>query len=279
MMKNNAGYDVKQLFIGTEGTLGVVTQAVLRLFPQPASQNSALVAMRDFASVSEFLLQLQQQLADSLSAFEIMWGDYYHAVTREGGHRAPLPRDYPFYVVFEAEGSNPESDATRFEAVLEQALTDELIVDAVIPKSKAENRDMWNIREEFDAILEPEPVYLYDVSLPIREMERYVSKVRANVKKRWSDGQCYTIGHVADGNLHFFVAPNEAGNFHEPSDECVYEPLADVGGSVSAEHGIGTEKLRWLPHSRTPAEINLMRVLKKNLDPKNLLNPGRVVQI
>ncbi|MDH3337712.1 MAG: FAD-binding oxidoreductase [Gammaproteobacteria bacterium] len=279
MMKNNAGYDVKQLFIGTEGTLGVVTQAVLRLFPQPASQNSALVAMRDFASVSEFMLRLQQQLADSLSAFEIMWGDYYHAVTRDGGHRAPLPRDYPFYVVFEAEGSNPESDTTRFEEVLQNALNDELIVDAVIPKSKAENRDIWNIREEFDAILEPEPVYLYDVSLPIREMESYVSKVRANVKKRWPDGQCYTIGHVADGNLHFFVVSNAAGNFHEPSDECVYKPLADVGGSVSAEHGIGTEKLRWLPHSRTLAEIELMRVLKKNLDPKNLLNPGRVVPI
>ena len=279
MMKNNAGYDVKQLFIGTEGTLGVVTQAVLRLFPQPASQNSALVAMRDFASVSEFLLRLQQQLADSLSAFEIMWGDYYHAVTQEGGHRAPLPRDYPFYVVLEAEGTDPDSDAARFESVLEQALADELIVDAVIPKSKAENRDIWNIREEFDAVLEPAPVYLYDVSLPIRDMESYVAKVKANVSKRWAGGRCYTIGHVADGNLHFFVAPNEPGEFHEASDECVYEPLAAIGGSVSAEHGIGTEKTRWLGHSRSAAEIELMRTLKKNLDPKNLLNPGRVVQV
>lgn len=277
MMKNNAGYDVKQLFIGTEGTLGIVTRAVLRLFPQPASRHSALAAMHEFHDVTNFLRRLQQQLADSLSAFEIMWGDYYAAVTDAGGHRAPLSRDYPFYVVFEAEGSDPGSDARRFEDVLEQALAERLIVDAVIPKSEAESREIWTIREDFDAILEPEPVYLYDVSLPIREMEDYVAKVNANVKARWLKGECYTIGHVADGNLHFFVAPNRKGDFHDECDECVYEPLATVCGSVSAEHGIGTQKLRWLPHSRGESEIKLMRVLKKTIDPKNILNPGRVV--
>jgi FAD/FMN-containing dehydrogenase len=278
MMKNNAGYDIKQLFIGTEGTLGVVTKAVLRLFPQPASRHSALVAMRDFESVSNFLLLLQRQLADSLSAFEIMWGDYYAAVTGDGRHRAPLSRDYPFYVVFEAEGSDPDSDTERFEAVLEKAFADGLLVDAVIPKSEAESRGIWNIREEFDAVLEPQPVYLYDVSLPIRDMASYVEKVKANVSKRWPNGQCYTIGHVADGNLHFFVAPNEEGRFHDESDECVYEPLATVGGSVSAEHGIGTEKLKWLRHSRGETEIDLMRVLKQSIDPNNILNPGRVLR-
>jgi len=277
MMKNNAGYDVKQLFIGTEGTLGIVTRVVLRLFPQPASQQSALVAMESFDSVATFLSRLQRQLADSLSAFEIMWGDYYAAVTVDGGHRAPLSRDYPFYVVFESEGTDPEADVKRFETVLELALGDGLIIDAVIPKSDAESRDIWNIREEFDAILEPEPVYLYDISLPIRDMADYVARVRANVTKRWPTGQCYAIGHVADGNLHFFIAPNETGDLHRESDECVYEPLVDVGGSVSAEHGIGTEKIKWLPHSRSKAEIELMHSLKQTLDPKNLLNRGRVI--
>jgi FAD/FMN-containing dehydrogenase len=234
--------------------------------------------LNDFESVSRFLVALQKQLADSLSAFEIMWGDYYAAVTDDGGHRAPLSRDYPFYVVFEAEGSDPESDARRFELVLEKALADELIVDAVIPKSETENREVWNIREEFDPILKPEPVYLYDVSLPIRDMASYVEKVKANVRARWPNGQCYTIGHVADGNLHFFVAPCEEGDFHDDSDECVYEPLATVGGSVSAEHGIGTEKMKWLPHSRGETEINLMRLLKQSMDPNNILNPGRVLQ-
>ncbi len=279
MMKNNAGYDLKQLFIGTEGTLGVVTRVVLRLFPRPASRQSALVAMSDFDSVSGFLLKLQRELADSLSAFEIMWGDYYEAVTDENGHRAPLSRNYGFYVIFESEGSHPEADASRFEEVLEQALADGLIVDAVIPKSESESRAIWEIRENFEGILVPEPVYLYDISLPIRDMAAYVASVKANVAKRWSGGQCYAIGHVADGNLHLFVRPLEQGDFHRASDECVYEPLAEVGGSVSAEHGIGTEKLSWLPHSRSAAEIDLMRSLKLSFDSNNILNPGRVITL
>lgn len=279
MMKNNAGYDVKQLFVGTEGTLGVVTRAVLRVFPQPASRLCALVALNEFDGVASFLLRLQQQLAGSLSAFEIMWGDYYKAVTADGGHRAPLSRDYPFYVVFETEGADPDADEKRFNDVLERALNDELIVDAVLPKSAAETRAVWNIREEFDAILKPEPVYLYDVSLPIRDMAGYVACVKANVTRRWPQGQCYTIGHVADGNLHFFVAPHERGEFHQDSDECVYGPLAKVGGSVSAEHGIGKEKLQWLRHSRSKEEIELMRTLKHSLDPRNILNPGRVLTL
>jgi len=151
-----------------------------------------------------------------------------------------------------------------------------MIIDAVVPKSENEVRAIWNIREDFEGILVPEPVYLYDVSLPIREMADYVANVRANVKSRWPRGECYSIGHVADGNLHFFVQTNEQEDLHEASDECVYEPLAKIGGSVSAEHGIGTEKIKWLPHSRSAAEIDLMRNLKKSMDPKNLLNPGRV---
>ena len=277
MLKNNAGYDVKQLFIGTEGTLGVVTKAVLRLFPQPASRQDSLVAMTSFANVSNFLRYLQQQLGGNLSAFELMWGDYFEAVTGEGGHRAPLPRDYPLYVVLQAEGSDPGADDERFEVVLSKALEYQLIVDAVIPKSAAEADAIWDIRENFEAVLEPAPVYLYDVSLPIRDMDEYVSRVKANVTKRWKHGRCYTIGHVADGNLHFFVKPFEQGDFHRASDECVYEPLGRIGGSVSAEHGIGIDKLEWLPHSRSAEEIALMRTLKKSLDPKNLLNPGRVL--
>ena len=277
MLKNNAGYDVKQLFIGTEGTLGVVTRVVLRLFPQPASRQSALVAMQDFDQVAEFLTHLRQKLAGDLAAFEIMWGDYFAAVTGDNGHRAPMQRDYPFYVVVQSEGSEPALDAQRFESVLVNALETGLIIDAVLPKSEAEAQAIWAIREDFEGVLVPEPVYLYDVSLPIRKMAEYVAQVKDNVRRHWPRGECYTIGHVADGNLHFFVQPNVPGDNHLASDECVYEPLKAIGGSVSAEHGIGTEKLRWLPHSRSAAEIEMMRVLKRTLDPNNLLNPGRVI--
>lgn len=277
MLKNNAGYDIKQLFIGTEGTLGIVTRVVLRLFHEPAGRQDALVAMKDFRSVIDFLAHVQRGLGGALSAFEIMWGSYFAAVTKPGGHRAPLPRGYPFYVVLQAEGGDPESDECRFQAVLGEALDRELIVDAALPKSAAEVSSIWEIRESFESILQPGPVYLYDVSLAIRDMPAYVDDVMRNVHARWPDGDLFTIGHVADGNLHFFVRPNETGDSHKVSDECVYGPLSKYGGSVSAEHGIGLEKKRWLSHSRAPAEIELMRSMKKTLDPKNLLNPGRVL--
>ncbi len=277
MLKNNAGYDIKQLFIGSEGTLGVVTRVVLRLFPRPAARHTALVAATDFDAVAGFLSVLQQRLPGSLSAYEVMWGDYYRGVTGEGGHRPPLDRDYPYYAVLQTEGSEPVADAERLEIVLGEALEHDRIVDAVIPKSEAESAAIWDIRENFEQILEPQPVYLYDVSLPIRAMPDYVAAVQQNLTRRWPEGRLYVFGHMADGNLHLFVKPFESGDHRAASDELVYQPLAGVGGSVSAEHGIGVEKLRWLPHSRTPAEIALMRTLKRSLDPTNLLNPGRVL--
>jgi FAD/FMN-containing dehydrogenase len=277
MLKNNAGYDIKQLFIGTEGTLGVVTKAVLRLYAQPAERLNALLAMDDFAGVTGLLARLQKEVGGALSAYEIMWGNYFAGVTGEGGHRAPMARDYAYYVVCQVESRQPGTDAARFEAILGRALDDGLIVDAVIPKSESETRAIWQIREVFEALLKPDPVYIYDVSLPIRDMPGYVDAVQNNLRRHWRNGECYSLGHVADGNLHFMVHPRELGASHDECDRCVYEPLAAVGGSVSAEHGIGTEKVGWLSHSRSAAEIDLMRSLKRSLDSKNLLNPGRVL--
>ena len=277
MLKNNAGYDTKQLFIGSEGSLGIVTRAVLRLFPQPASRQNAFVAFDSFDNVVRLLSFLQKELAGTLSAFEVMWNDYYHEVTGEGWHRPPLARDYPFYVVFQAEGSDPAADEARFERVLESAFEKGMIVDAALPKSETEVRDMWNIREDFEAVLEMQPNYLFDVSLPIRDMEAYVNHVYACLEKRVPDARAFTLGHIADGNLHLFVAPCTPGDHHDVVNECVYDPLRPYGGSVSAEHGIGMDKIKWLPHSRAPADIELMRTLKRTLDPKGILNPDRVL--
>ena len=235
------------------------------------------MAMDSIENVIRFLGKLQRELAGNLSAFEIMWGAYYRAVTGENGHRPPLSRDYPFYVVFQAEGSDPQVDDARFERVLGEALEEELIADAVIPKSATETRAIWEIRENFEPALIKPPFYLYDVSLPIRDMAAYVATVEENVSKRWRDGMCIALGHMADGNLHFFIAPGVDGDYHAESDACVYEPLREYGGSVSAEHGIGLEKIGWLPHSKSSAEIQLMRLLKQSLDPNNILNPGRVL--
>jgi FAD/FMN-containing dehydrogenase len=278
MLKNNAGYDLKQLFIGSEGTLGIVTRVVVRLEEAPVSRNTAMVALAGFAQVTGLLKRLQQSLGGQLSAFEVMWGDYFRDVTSPGYHRAPLAREHAFYVVLEAEGPDPQADAAQFAAVMEAALEQGLVADAVIPQSDKERTALWEIRENFQALYRRQPIFLYDVSLPIREMEGYVAAVQARLRQRWPASRCDVIGHIGDGNLHFFVHPGCAGDGqHAQSDEDVYAPLRAIGGSISAEHGIGTEKRRHLPISRSAEEIALMRTLKATLDPKNLLNPGKVL--
>ena len=181
------------------------------------------------------------------------------------------------YVVVQADGSEQLADAERFESVLGNALEEELLLDAVIAKSDADSADIWRIREDFEACLTPAPSYLYDVSLPLRDMESYGEAVVRGVNEQWPNGRCYIMGHMADGNLHLFVQPYVDGDNYARSNEIVYEPLRKIGGSVSVEHGIGMDKLAWLPLSRTPTEISLMKLMKKSLDPNNILNRGRVL--
>jgi len=281
MMKNNAGYDLKQLFIGSEGTLGIVTRAVVKLQELPVSSNSALLALDSFDKVVAVLKLMDRQLHGGLSAFEVMWGDYYRAVTEPGGHPPPLDRDYPFYVVMEAQGGDPEKDDERFMAVLEAAYEQALILDAVISKSAAEREKVWAVREDFEAILQSGSCFLYDISLPIKYMEAYVKQVDAGLTQALPGCRFYSFGHLGDGNLHFFVVAgsNDQRDYHELhklADQAIYRPLAERNGSVSAEHGIGVEKKAYLPLCRSEAELQLMRALKSTLDPKGILNPGRI---
>ena len=274
MLKNNTGYDLKQLFIGSEGTLGVVTRVVVRLFPIPKSRQTALFATDSFDAVVRILKTMQSDLAGTLSAYEVMWNRYFSLVTRSGAHSAPMSRDYPYYVLAEAEGADPAADDARFQSLLEGGLESGDIVDAVLPKSDSERDALWLIREEFDPVL---PAYLYDVSLPIKEMGGYVDKLETELSTWRSDAECLVFGHIADGNLHIFVRPHEDGVHHDKSDEFVYGCLEGLSGSVSAEHGIGIEKKRWLGDSRSVDEIRMMQSIKGLLDPKNILNPGKVI--
>ena len=274
MLKNNTGYDLKQLFIGSEGTLGIVTRVVVRLFPMPVSRDTVMFACESFTAVTRQLGLLKVGLAGTLSAFEVMWESFYSAVTAEGGPPAPLERGYPYYVIAEAEGADPDADAARFQRLLEAGMESGDIVDAVLPKSEAERRSLWNVREEFDGAL---PAYLYDVSLPIRNMETYVARLGERLQAWREDARCEVFGHIADGNLHIFVKPYADGAHHETSDGIVYGCLAGLDGSISAEHGIGIDKRPWLGLSRSADELKLMRELKRLLDPQNLLNPGKVI--
>ena len=278
MLKNNAGYDLKQLFIGTEGTLGIVTRVIVRLEEAPVSRSTAMITLGSFDDVVAVLKQLQRTLAGRLSAYEVMWGDHYRAVTVPGANRAPLPRDRAFYAVIETEGAEPESDEAALLAALEEATEAGRIQDAVVAHSEAERASLWKVREDFSEIYKTTPIFLYDVSLPIRHMEAYVADVLGRLQRRWPNGFCQVMGHVGDGNLHLFVHPAATGDhLHEKSDEDVYAALTPFGGSISAEHGIGTEKRGHLGISRSADEIALMRLLKQTLDPKGILNPGMVV--
>ncbi|QIB67393.1 FAD-binding oxidoreductase [Kineobactrum salinum] len=280
MLKNNAGYDLKQLFIGTEGTLGVVTRVVLKLKEAPVSVNTALVALTSFEAVCDLLKSLERTLGGNLSAFEVMWGAYFHAVTEPGWHRPPMSRDHAYYVVLEARGADARADNLQFMTALEQVLEDGMVEDAIIPKSVAERDALWSIREDFEAITAHDPTFLYDVSLPIRHMASYVDEVKSRLQQQWPAGRCYVLGHIGDGNLHLFVSPGEGDrNLHPLADEAVYQPLMPLGGSVSAEHGIGLEKKSWLELSRSTGELALMRLLKRTLDPQTLLNPGKVFDV
>jgi FAD/FMN-containing dehydrogenase len=277
LIKNNTGYDLKQLFIGSEGTLGVVTRAVIRLRAKPASQNTAFLAVDDFDQLPKLLRHLEAELSGTLSAFEVMWPEFYTFVTTEPAKgKPPLPHGSPYYVLAETLGAHPEADAARFEEVLAGALEAGLVADAVIAKSQAERAAMWGLRDDVVQPFRNGPAVTFDVSVAIPEMPAYVARVRADLTARWPKAEVTVFGHLGDGNLHLICGVGDREARHA-IEEIVYAPLSAIGGSVSAEHGIGLQKREFLPRSRSPEELAMMRTIKAALDPANILNPGKIL--
>ncbi|WP_374570401.1 FAD-binding oxidoreductase [Phenylobacterium sp.] len=277
LMKNNTGYDIKQLFIGSEGTLGVVTRAVLRLRPQAASQNTAFLAVGDFEALPKLLRRLERDLAGGLSAFEVMWPEFYELVTTPPAAGKPvLPPGSAFYVLVETLGGDQAADAERLEAVLGAALEEGLVEDAAIAKSEAERRRMWALRDDVAQVARNGPIFTFDVSLKLSAMPDYLAGLRQALTARWPQASLVVFGHLGDGNLHLIVGVGSREARDEVED-IVYGRLAEAHGSISAEHGIGLQKRAYLDRSRSPAEIALMRTLKSALDPKDILNPGKVL--
>ena len=279
MLKNNAGYDLKHLFIGSEGTLGVVTRVVLRLMPQPGSHNTALLAVSEFKHLPVLLRTLGSGLGGTLSAYEVMWNDFFRLVTTPPAKQSPaLPQDHPYYVLVEALGGDQAADEGRFESVLMSASEQGLITDCVVAKSSAERERLWACRDDVEQLLRFRPLFTFDVSLPISEMETYVEEVRTTLREAWEEHHCFVFGHMGDGNLHVVISAGQKGaETRRRVEEIVYRPLGPRNGSVSAEHGIGLEKRGYLAWCRSEQEIGLMRTLKNALDPKNILNPGKVL--
>ena len=278
MLKNNAAYDLKHLFIGTEGTLGIVTRAVLRLFPKAQSRCSALLAVSEFPQVIELLHQLTRDFAGGLSAFEVMWHSYYHFITDNvKGIVSPFRERHPLYVLVELEGGDQTRDQQLFEDSLGRALEQGIVVDAVVAGSQREREGFWKIRDGVAEI----GVFIrdtanFDVSVPISSMQAFLAAIEAELQAKVPAAKMLVFGHIADSNLHFICYTGKREDI-KSMYSIVYGQVGRFHGSVSAEHGIGVQKLNYLQYSRSPQELALMRTLKQALDPQGLLNNGRVL--
>ena len=281
IIKNNTGYDLKHLFVGAEGTLGIVTRIVLRLRPKPKSQQMAFVAVNTFSQVTRVLNLLDGALGGSLSAFEVLWKDYYKLVTSPPAEgRPPLAHDYEYYILVEALGGDSQSDEERFLNVLTQAMEEGTIIDAVVAQNQGERNAMWAIRDDVGQVAQNWPIFAFDISVPLNNMESYLIALRAELDDRWQDNTCMVFGHLGDGNLHIIVGMGESSTEAKKAvEEVVYQGLPERGGSVSAEHGIGVQKKAYLGMSRNADEIALMQMMKTALDPKGILNPGKIFSV
>ena len=283
LIKNNAGHDLKQLFIGTEGTLGVITRAVLRLRASTTSSNTTMLACKNFDDVTHILRRLDEELSGRLNAFEVLWKPVVELNTTPSTHGAvPAPFDLNemYYVISESRGANAASDTQVFEQTLQTCFDEGWASDGVIAQSAQEQANIWAIRENIEPMLAHEPNYVFDISLPIATMDNFVKRLHARLLEEWPDTKLFCYGHVADGNLHLIIAPpaaEPAANQAQKINQLVYEPLESIGGSISAEHGIGLSKKPWLHYSRNDSEIRVMQSLKHLFDPHNLLNRGRIV--
>jgi len=282
LRKNNTGYDLKQLFIGSEGTLGIITRAVFKLLPKPTTQAVAFCALEDFDKVAELLTTTQAALGGNLTAFEVLWQNTYQPIaTLVDNVHPPLPDNYPFYVLVESMGTGGEQDKVLFESALENAIESGLIADAVISQSEKDIANLWRIRDAATEI--PRKVgfmHAYDVSVEIGQMDYFGREVEKRLNEQWPGATVCLFGHIGDGNLHIlFNAGAQTRELHQQVDALVYTLVRELHGAVSAEHGIGLMKRDFLSYSKSPAEIALMQTLKRALDPNNILSPGRVLEL
>jgi len=281
VVKNNAGYDLRQLFIGSEGTLGIVTRAVLRLRPAFSTRNTALLALTSMGDMPAVLNRIESGLGGTLSAFELLWPEFLTIMTggERSQHRNPVTSDAAGYVLMEAEGGDTTRDGERFMALLESMLEDGSLSDVAVAQSEREAEAIWAIRNDVPVIVKAMyPFVPFDISVPIATMGSYVEELRETLARRWAEARLLVFGHAADNNLHLVVTigPDTHKQAKEIS-KIVYAGVKARRGSISAEHGIGLDKREALVYQRTPEVMNLMRTLKKTLDPENRLNPGKVV--
>ena len=294
LRKNNTGYDLRDLFIGAEGTLGIITAAVLKLYPQPAGQVAALVQLESPEQALALLAQAQGRLAAELTAFELISDAAMQLVLKNiPGSRLPFeasPADapLPWYVLLEVSSLHSEPAAQEgLEAVLSEALADGRVQDAVISQSLAQFEQLWALRENISAAQSHEGKNIkHDISVPISRIGEFIEAASRQIRQAYPDARLIVFGHLGDGNLHFNVAPH--ARFAQHYDEAfardealvnrlVHDLVAAYEGAISAEHGIGVLRQAELVRYKQPLELQMMRAIKQALDPQDRMNPGKLL--
>ena len=282
LRKDTAGYDLKQLFIGSEGTLGIITAATLRLFPDPGHMATALVGIDRAGAAVELLGRLKTRLDDRIESFELVSRRVFNLVERHIPNASlPFEEEYPWYVLIEAATGG---DAEFLENALLQEAEDGSLLDAVIAKNEAEAAELWRLRHSIsEAERQDGKALKHDISVPLSRMQEFLERAEELLENRWPDARLVAFGHVGDGNLHYNVVlprdlPAEKWAAEgERVTRALYELVQSLNGSFSAEHGVGQSKRAYLAAYRAGPELDLMRSLKKMLDPANILNPGKVI--
>ena len=286
LRKDNTGYDLKHLFIGAEGTLGIITKAVLKLFPRPRASVTAIAAVRSAEAAVELLALLRKHCGDRVSGFEIFSRNCLDMVLRQiPGTRDPLPQVEPWYILAELTDTR-EGQALRdeFEHALTAGVERRLVSDAVVAANEQQAQAFWRLRDTIpDAARVEGLVYRHDVAVAVSRIPEFIATASHALEARFPGVRIICFGHVGDGNLHFnaFVPGRERTDPQARAatdvNRVVHDIVYRLGGSVSAEHGIGQAKRGELERYKGGVELELMRALKQTLDPHNLMNPGKVL--
>lgn len=295
LKKDNTGYHLKELFIGAEGTLGIVTKAVLKLFPKPKDVATAWIAVRDPAAAIQMLSEARAASSDTVTSCELLNAFSVESILKYGqNHQRPIAGQYDWHVLMEWSSPRPAGEdaggtmTDRMEAFLANCLERGLALDATLAQSQAQASNMWGIREGSGASIrrQPSPNCSFDVSVEVSKIPDLIARVDAAALKAVPGINPRPGGHIGDGNIHYsFTAPAhittkaEFEPMVEVLDQIVNDMVAEIGGSISAEHGIGAIKVTELEHYRSPVELDIMRAIKKALDPRHLMNPGKVVRL
>jgi len=285
LRKDNTGYDIKQLFMGSEGTLGIITKAVIKLFPIPKNKVSSILALPNIESTVDILASLRVSTGDTITAFEYMDKNCLDLLINKLPINNIFQNNYNHYALVELSSSRQnENLMSLLEDVISTSIENERIIDAVVASNETQSAQLWNLRESLPGLLKNHGDFVtFDISAPISLLPELIEKGKRICNHLCKNSKTFIFGHIGDGNIHYYlfkskeISKNEFINLKDQIKTSIYDVVIELDGSYSAEHGIGLAKRNELKKYSSKSEIELMKVVKKSLDPNNIMNPGKVL--